>query len=165
MWSLPNYCLGWLLKWVYRIVKNSLNWTRKTCSFYCKNYTSVKREIKVMKKKRMNPFSIDLWILPLPGVHTHTHTHTQVHKYLRAMGYRIRHKVWSSGFLPSKIPGSQNLIYSKQKQSHTGAIFKGASWGPPLPVGQGHCEAIWISFWCSTMAPGDVLSMPSHGPV
>ena len=89
---------------------------------------------------------------------------TQVHKYLRAMGYRIRHKVWSSRFLPSKIPGSQNLIYSKQKQSHTGAIFKGASWGPPLPVGQGHCEAIWISFRGSTMAPGDVLSMPSHGP-
>ena len=101
--------------------------------------------------------------------HTHTHTphtthHTQLHKYLRAMGYRIHHNVWSSRFFPDKIPGSQNLIYPKQKQCHAGAIFKGASWGSPLPVGQGHCEAMWISSWGSTMAPGDILSMPSHGP-
>lgn len=67
------------------------------------------------------------------------------------------------GSSPGKIPASQNLIYSKQKQCHTGAIFKGAIWGSPLPVGQGDCEAIWISFRCSTMAPGDALSGPIHG--
>ena len=68
------------------------------------------------------------------------------------------------GSSPGKIPGSQNLICSKQKQCHTGAISKGAICGSPLPVGQGDCEATWISFRCSTMAPGDALSEPSHGP-